>query len=75
MTISIIYELKWELKSNPIYKFTTCKKLVNCKSGKEIKKTKFGNSSEMGYYIDGKFVKYSELKKDIQKIKTEKPPF
>ncbi len=75
MNISIIYVLKWELKSNPIYKFTSCKKLVNCKTCREIKKTRLGNGKEFGYYICGVFVKYSDLKKDLQKIVKNKLPF
>ena len=75
MQISIVYLLKWELKSNTNYKFTSCRKLVNCKSGKEVKKTKLGNSNQMGYYIDGVFIKYYDLKKDIQKIEKQTTPF
>lgn len=69
MNISINYVAKWELKNNPKYKWTTCKKLVNTAIGKEIIKTTFGNGKDIGYYIDSKFVKCTELKNQLIKIK------
>lgn len=68
MRIQVTYTAKWQIKWNENYKFTTCKKLINCKTGKEVAKTIFGNSKDFGYYIDGKFIKYSELKKLIELI-------
>jgi hypothetical protein len=68
MTIQVSYIAKWHIKNNENYKFTICKKLINCKIGKEVLKTTFGNGKEFGYYINGKFIKYSELKKMIELI-------
>lgn len=71
MNISINYITKWQIKGNENYKWTTCKKLVNTKTNREIKKTIFGNSKEAGYYINGKFVKCSELVDMLEKIKVK----
>jgi hypothetical protein len=49
MVITVNYLAKWQLKSNPKYKWTTCRKLINCQTGNEIKKTIKGASA--GYYI------------------------
>jgi hypothetical protein len=68
MTISIKYTAKWQLKSNPKYKWTTCKKLVNTNTGKEILKTTNGNGKEAGYYIDGRFVKCVNLVNEVELI-------
>ena len=76
MRISINYIAKWQLKSNPKYKWTTCKKMVNTNTGKEILKTTFGNGKEAGYYIDGRFIKCIDLKNQIELIpKIEYCPF
>jgi hypothetical protein len=76
MRISINYIAKWQLKSNPKYKWTTCKKMVNTNTGKEILKTTFGNGKEVGYYIDGRFIKCIDLKNQIELIpKIEYCPF
>lgn len=69
MNISINYIAKWELKDNENYKWTSCKKLVNTKTNREIIKTTFGNGKEPGYYIEGKFIKCNELKNRLVKIK------
>ena len=69
MRISINYLAKWQIKGNENYKWTTCKKLVNTKTNREIIKTKFGNGKEVGYYIDGNFVKCIYLKNKLEKIK------
>ena len=68
MIISINYTAKWQLKSNPKYKWTTCRKLVNTLTGNEIMKTRNGNGIEAGYYIDGRFIKCCDLKNEIELI-------
>lgn len=68
MIISINYISKWQIKNATHYKWTTCKKLVNTRTGKEIMKTKFGNSNKVGYYINGSFVKCEDLKNMIELI-------
>lgn len=76
MQISINYTAKWQIKNNTSYKWTTCKKLVNTKTGKEVAKTKFGNSNKAGYYIDAIFVKCEDLKDLIELIpKNSELPF
>jgi len=72
-TISIIYTLKWEIDFAPYYQFTTCKKLINCRTGKLIKKV--SNNGCIGYNLQGKFYSLIKLKPHIQKIKFEKLPF
>lgn len=57
----------------PWYKWTTCKKLINTRSGKEVKKTIKGTKA--GYYIDRVFVSLAELRFNIEKIKQKKLPF
>lgn len=73
MKITVNYTAKWQLRDLPHYKWTICKKLINCKTYREIKKTiKSGNS---GYWIGKDFIKLSELQNRIEKIKSEKTPF
>jgi hypothetical protein len=72
-TISINYTLKWEIDFAPHYKFTICKKLVNCKSGKIIKKVY--NNGCIGYVIQGKFYSLTKLKTYIKIIKKQTSPF
>lgn len=74
MTLTVNYTAKWQLKSNPKYKWTTCKKLINCQTGNEIKKTIKGASA--GYYIGKDFIKLEDLKSQIELIpKKEYTPF
>lgn len=76
MKISIIYEAKWRLKSNARYVWTTCKKMVDLNTSREVKKTIFGNSNKAGYYVDGRFIKCEDLAKEIELIpKKEYCPF
>lgn len=72
MQIKVTYTAKWQLKDNTYYKWTTCKKLINCRTNKEVVKTKFGNGKEMGYYIDGKFIKCCDLKNNLELIPKQK---
>jgi len=76
MTISIKYTGKWWLKTNHKYVVTSCKKMVNTNTSREIKKTVFGNSNEPGYYIDGRFIKCCDLRNELDLIpKKEYCPF
>ena len=72
-TIAIEYTLKYELSSSPNYKFTTCKKCFNVKTGRRIKQTLVGGS--IGYVVNGKFKSLSSLRKELRKIKSECCPF
>ena len=73
MNISVTYIAKWQIIGNSNYKWTECKKLINCKTGREIKRTIKG--LQAGYWIGNTFVKLSELKSKIELIKEEKCPF
>lgn len=66
-TISIQYSLKWEFKYYPNYKITSCKKVVNCKTGK-IKKQCL-NGGSIGYWISKTFIPKSKLNDHIELIK------
>lgn len=76
MKVNVTYIAKWQIIDNTYYKWTTCKKLINCRTGKEVLKTKFGNGKEAGYYIDNIFVKCCDLKNLIELIpKNKSSPF
>jgi len=73
MTIQVTYTAKWQIIDKPWYKWTTCKKLINTRSGREVKKTMKGVKA--GYYIDRVFVSLIELRVRVEKIKKETLPF
>lgn len=73
MQISITYIAKWQLKGNPKYKWTVCKKLVNCQTSKEITKTL--KNGIAGYWIGKKFIKLSDLRNNIELIVESEVPF
>lgn len=73
MTIQVNYIAKWQLKDNPKYKWTTCKKLINCQTSKEITKTL--KNGVAGYWIGKNFIKLSDLKNNVELIKEMKTPF
>ena len=74
MDIQVTYKAKWQLKSNTKYKWTTCKKLINCQTGRQIAKTLKG--TKPGYYVDRIFVPLSEMSKHVEMIpKNEYLPF
>ena len=60
------YILKWQFKIIPHFKITTCKKIINCRTLKVIKKTLSGRS--VGYNIEGKFYKLSNINEYIELI-------
>lgn len=68
-TISIQYSLKWEFKDYPNYKITSCRKVVNCKTGK-IKKQCL-NGGSIGYWIGKTFIPKSKLNEQIIIIKQD----
>lgn len=73
MIVQVNYIVKWQLKEFPHYKISTCKKIINCKTGKIIKCTKNGGS--LGYFISGKFYKKSDLNSFIELIPKIDCPF
>ena len=73
MTVQVIFTVKWQFKEYPHYKITTCKKIINCKTGKIIKCTKNGGS--IGYYISSVFFKKSDINNFIELIPKQDKPF
>lgn len=71
MNIQVTYKAKWMLKDNPKYVWTEYKKLINTKTGFEIKKTIKGGQA--GYYIDRKFIPLKNL--EVELIKENNCPF
>ena len=66
MNIKVSYIAKWQLKDKPQYKWTECKKLINTKTGNEIKKTLKGMVA--GYWIGKEFISLDKLKLNIELI-------
>ena len=73
MTVQVNFIVKWQFKDYPNYKVSTCKKIINCKTGKIIKCTKNGGS--IGYFINSKFFKKSDINNHIELIPKIKTPF
>lgn len=71
ITISSNYNIEWTLKDYPNYGVTNKGIIINLKRGTILKKTMVGYSK--GYYIDGKFMTLSKLRKVL--IKKEFTPF
>ena len=70
---SITYDLKWQLKHLPYYKWTVCGKLINMRTGRRIKKTLNGGS--VGYWIASKFYTLKSLRGQLEKIPKNNCPF
>jgi hypothetical protein len=68
MLLQVNFIGKWWLKNNHHYVWTTCKKLVNTRSGKLVKKTTNGQGIKPGYYIDRRFVKCEDLETELELI-------
>lgn len=73
MQVAVLFTVKWQFKEYPHYKISTCKKVINCKTGNIIKCTKSGGS--IGYFISGKFYKKSDINDFIEVIPKSKCPF
>lgn len=73
MIVQVNFTVKWQFKDYPHYKVSTCKKVINCQTGKIIKCTKSGGS--VGYFIVGKFYKKSNINVFIEVIQKSKLPF
>ena len=71
--ISINYDLKYQHKIFNYYKWSSCGKLINTKTGRVIRKILNGRS--LGYCINGKFRSLTRLKKEVEKINQIKTPF
>jgi hypothetical protein len=66
MIVQVNFFVKWQFKEFSNYKITTCKKIINCKTGKIIKCTKSGGS--IGYYINSIFFKKTDINNHIELI-------
>jgi hypothetical protein len=73
MIIQVNYIAKWQFKEYSHYKITTCKKIINCKTGRILKCTKNGGS--VGYFINCRFFKKSDINQYIELIPKIKTPF
>lgn len=69
MKVNVGYVAKWQHKKFSYYVWTDCKKLINTKSGKEVKKTIKG--LQAGYWVNRKFVTLTNLKSQIELIPRE----
>ena len=72
-TITVNYTCKYQLVFATNYKWTTCGKCYNDKSGRFIKQIMKGGS--IGYVIKGKFYTLKYLRGKLVKIEKEKTPF
>lgn len=69
MIINVILKAKWQLKNNPNYKITECKRVVNSKTGKILK------YSQRGYFINGRYYKKKDIRNNVELIPKIKCPF
>lgn len=69
----ISLKLKWQIKDKPQYKWSSCKRLINTNTGKEIRKTL--NGSTKGYWIGKDFIPLSKMSDFVELIKVEKTVF
>lgn len=72
-TISVNYDLKWQIKGNEKYRLSTCKKLFNTQTGRQIKKTM--NCRSIGYWIGRDFITLNNLKDKLELISKQQTPF
>jgi hypothetical protein len=72
-TISVSYDLKWQIINKEKYKWSTCKKLFNTQTGRQIKKTM--NCRSIGYWIGKEFITLNNLRNQLELIPTIKTPF
>jgi hypothetical protein len=73
MNVQVNFTAKWQLKGNEKYRWTTCRRLINCQTGRIINKSIKG--SQVGYWIGKEFIKLSDLKSRIELIPKQKTPF
>jgi len=72
-TIINTYHFIWQLDFAPNYNWTKCRKLINTKTMREIKKTVNGYS--VGYWINKQFWTLRNIQKHLVKIEKTKCPF
>lgn len=71
--ISVIYAYNYVLSFAENYAFTTCKKCINLKTNKEIKKVY--NNGCLGFNINSKFYSLTSLKTFLVKKQINNCPF
>lgn len=74
ISISNSYNLKWQIKFATHYKVSSDRQIINCKTGRIIKKTISGGYS-IGYWISKRFIPINKLNEFCEKIKDESIPF
>lgn len=67
--IKIKIKVYWRFKDYHFYKVTKDKKIINSKTSKFLTQRIKGGS--VGYYIDGNFIKRTDLNSHIEKIPTK----
>lgn len=73
-TFTVKYTCKYQLKFDDNYKWSSCGKCFNAKTGRSIKQIIQGGS--IGYKIKGKFYTLTYLRTQLEKIpKKEYCPF
>jgi hypothetical protein len=72
-TLSRSYTLKWQFKGAPHYCVSKCKKIINTRTNKAVKRCLNGGS--IGYWIEGKWVSERKLKYLIETIQEGEVPF
>ena len=72
-TVTVTYGYNYILDFANEYKFTTCKKCINAKRGKQVKQVRVGGA--IGYNIRSKFYSLTKLKKHLVKPIKETTPF
>jgi len=73
VSITTTYKDKWEFNDNPHYIVTECKKVINLKRGKIVKKTIKDGCK--GWWIAKEFIKESQVNDKVRLIFKIKVPF
>ena len=71
--ISTDYHLKWQIKDLPHIQISTCKKIINTKTGRQLKETI--NCYTKGFWIGRKFIPTNKINNHIEKIEKQYCPF
>lgn len=67
ISISTSYQLVWQFKDKPYIKVSRCKKVINTRTNKTLKRTL--NGSSIGYWITSKeFILEKDINLLVEKI-------
>jgi len=72
-SFTVVYSYVWEVSFANHYKFTKCGKMINGRTGIELKQKL--NGYTRGYNIKGKFYSLKSLRCNLIKIKKTNTPF